>query len=261
MTESKKKTSASKTKNEMVEKKDGMIMDPNAAPSRGFEEDSFDNDDLIIPRAKLIQALSPEMSDDDLEGIKQGMIINSLSKEQLPDEFIPIFSFKNFIRFNAKTPDAPGYDPEFEPGAIIWKSNDHRDPKVVAECGFGPNGEKPLAVTFMNFFSYFPGVPMPIIVSFSKTSYKAGKQLFSLAKFSGGDMFSRKYKLSSVKETNDIASYFVLKVAGAGLASEDEYTIAERLWQEYSTKKKDIIVHDEEGSVTEEAADPNSRPY
>ena len=215
-----------------------------SAPQRGFEA-GVDKEDLIIPRAKLIQALSPEMTEG-LDGVKVGSIINSLTKEILPQEFIPIFMFKNFIRFNPRSKDDPNFNPAFEAGAVIWKSSDSEDPKVLEETKFGANGEKPLATTFLNFFAFFSGYTMPVVVSFSKTSYKTGKQLLSLAKFSGGDMFSRKYRLGSQVETNHIASYAVLKVTSAGAASPEEQKFCEGLWNDFSAKAKDIQVHEEE---------------
>ena len=223
-------------------------------PQRGFEH-GITQEDLIIPRAKLIQALSPELMEG-LDGIKAGAIINSLTKELLPQEFIPVFMFKNYIRFNPRSKDDPNFDPEFEPGAVIWKSNDPEDAKVIEETKFGPNGEKPVATAFLNFFSYFPGVPMPIIVSFSKTSYKTGRQLLSLAKFCGGDMFARKYRLTSQMETNDIATYAVLKVASVGASSPEEFQLCERLWNDFAAKAKDIQVHDAEA-----ADETETRPY
>jgi hypothetical protein len=239
---------------EIAKVKSGALMQAEGV-QRGFEG-GVDREDLIIPRAKLIQALSPELTEG-LEGIKVGSVINSLTKEVLPQEFIPIFTFKNYIRFNPRSKDDPNFDSEFDPGAVIWKSTDPLDPKVKAEAKFGPNGEKPIATTFINFFSYFPGVSMPIIVSFSKTSYRAGKNLLSLAKFCGGDMFSRKYKLVSQMETNDIATYAVFKVTPVGDALTEEYAVCERLWNDFASKANAIQVHEED--VQDDAAE--KRPY
>ena len=171
----------------------------------------------------------------------------------MPDVFIPIFSFKNYIRFNPRSKDDPNFDADFEPGAIIWRSSDPSDPLVLEQTKFGPNGEKPVATTFLNFFSFFPGVTMPVIVSFSKTSYRTGKQLLSLGKFCGGDMFSRKYRLTSQMETN-IGTYAVLRVAAIGEAAPEEFAVCERLWNDFAAKAKDIQVHEED--ATEE-----QRPY
>jgi len=236
---------------EIMKAQSGSLMQADKE-QRGFES-GVDQQDLIIPRAKLIQALSPEMQEG-LPGIKVGAIINSLTKEALPEEFIPIFSFKNYIRFNPRSKDDPNFDSDFEPGAIIWRSADPSDRQVLEQTKFGPNGEKPVATTFLNFFSYFPGVPMPVIVSFAKTSYRTGKQLLSLGRFCGGDMFSRKYRLTSQMESNNIGTYAVLRVTPGGDSAPEEFAVCERLWKDFAAKAKDIQVHVED--TTEE-----ERPY
>jgi len=235
-----------------------------AAPGqvrRGFEEGTA-KEDLIIPRAKLLQALSPEVVDGvkspDGKDLKIGMIINSLTKDVLPTEFIPVFKFTNWIRFNPRNDKDMNFNPAFEPGAIIWRSNDPADPKVQAEGAFGPNGEPPLATKFINFFAYFPGMAMPIIVGFSKTSYKAGRQLLSLAKFTSGDMFSKKYKLGS-KVVKGEFTYNVFTVDPSGVPAEAEFKFAEVLWNEYASKVEDIQVHDEAGAAEEEATAPGKK--
>ena len=66
---------------EIAKVQSGALMQAEGA-QRGFEG-GVDREDLTIPRAKLIQALSPELTEG-LEGIKVGSIINSLTKEVLP---------------------------------------------------------------------------------------------------------------------------------------------------------------------------------
>jgi hypothetical protein len=257
-----KKAVAEKTKEIVPQKSAALIM--NQGPRRGFEAGT-DQEDLIIPRAKLIQALSPEMTDRELKkqfpGLTIGSIINSLTSEPIGEEFVPIFMFKNYIRFNPRSKEDANFDSKFEPGAIIWRSNDPLDPRVQAETKFGPNGEKPAATTFMNFFCYFPDSTTPIIVSFSKTSYGAGKKLLSLARFAGGDMFSHKYRLTSDQETNDIATYAVLRVQAAGPVDTADYPICEQLWGDFAEKAKDIKVHDQDKAEGSEETTDDGRPY
>lgn len=206
---------------------------------RGFETESG-REDLLIPRVKLLQPLSPEVQELDM---KAGQIINSLTKEVLPVEFVPVFVFKEYIRFNARDEKSEGYDDKYAPGALMWKTSDPNAPEVE-QTKFGPNGERPLGQQVLNFFSYFPGCTMPIIVSFSKTSYKTGKQLYSLAKFCGGDMFSRKYTLSAKKETNDSGIFWVFQVAPAGMSSPEEHKTAEALWESFSSKAATLNTHE-----------------
>lgn len=217
---------------------------------KGFEGADIQKEDLIIPRAALLQALSPEIVDGatapDGKDLKTGMIINSLTREILPEIFIPVFYFPTWIRFNPRDNKSEGYDPAYGPGDVIWHSNDRNDLRVQEEGKFGPNGEPPLATMFMQFFSYFPGVPMPVVVSFSKTSIKSGKRLLSLARFSGANMFAQKYKLGVKKEQNDKGTYFVLTIDLAGKLLEDDtdYKTAATLWEQYHTKP--IQVHEPE---------------
>jgi hypothetical protein len=171
---------------------------------------------------------------------QQGLIINSLTKEELSDTFTPIFVYFEWIRFNPRGKDQAGYDPNFGPGDVIWRSVDPHDSRVVAESHFGPNGEKPLATKIMNFFCRFKDEPMPVIVGFSNTSYRAGKQLLSLAKFSGGDMFARTYKLTSKLEKNDLGTYYTLSVSTAGKTETGELETCEALWEQFSGRSSEI---------------------
>ncbi len=218
----------------------GTLMDPSKT-RKGFEEKT-DKEDLIIPRAKLLQALSPEVVEQG-DKFRPGMIINSLTKEILPQEFVPIFKFTNWVRFNPRNSKDPNFDPAYGVGDIIWRSSDPLDPKVVEFGKFGENGEPPIATKFLNFFCYFPGVNMPLILSFSKTSFTAGKRLLSLAQFSNKDMFATKYKITSKQEIGEAGAYFVFTVDLIGAASEQEITVGSNLWEQYANKP--IQVHEE----------------
>ena len=223
---------------------------------RGFEG-GVDREDLILPRAVLLQALSPQIGE--VDGLKAGMVINNITNEVLPEKFIPIFRYVEFLKFNPRDSKSPEYDPAFEPGALIWRTNDPADPRTV-ECRFSEDGSKPTAIKTMNFLCYFPYVPMPVVLSFSKTSYKAGKKLISLAQFSGGDMFSKIYALKVKQADKDGIKYYILDVAPIGKANKEDFAIAEAWYEQF--RGKEIKTH-EEGSQGEESGQPQeeARPY
>ncbi|HET9869566.1 MAG TPA: hypothetical protein VFR02_03590 [bacterium] len=204
-----------------------------AAPAgRGLEQE-VDPRDIILPRARLMQPTTPEVIEQSVPGARMGALMNSITKDILPMEFVPIVFFKNWGRFNPRKKDDPHFDPAHEPGDTIWLSFDRDDPRVVKEAAWGPNGEKPAATAFLNFLAYFPGQPMPLILSFSKTSYKAGKQLLSLATMLGGDLFSHKYRITTETHKNDQGTYAVMKVDPAGAASPEEQKAGEAWWAQY----------------------------
>lgn len=232
-------------KNKVLQVKTAGALTNPTKTRKGFEE-PIAKEDLIIPRAKLLQALSPEVVEDGKK-FQPGMIINSLTKEILPQEFVPIFKFTNWVRFNPRNSKDENFDPAFGSGDVIWRETDPLDPKVVEFGKFGPNGEPPIATKFLNFFCYFPGVNMPLILSFSKTSFNAGKRLLSLAQFSNKDMFATKYKVASKQEVGEAGAYFVLVVDLVEAAGEQDYAIGSRLWDQYANKP--IQVHDEEAAA------------
>jgi len=218
-----------------------VILPGSIKKGRGFEE-TTDKNDYIIPRVKMLQALSPEV----IEGtLKSGQVINSLTLDILPEIFIPIFKFTNWIRWNPRNKNDPNFDGNYAPGALIWKSNNPEDEKVKEEGAWGDNGEVPLATKYLNFFTIFPGHPMPLILSFSKTSYKAGKKLITLGSLFGGDMFGRKYKLKVKQEETDGNKYFVFDIEPVGIIEigTAEFTSAENTYDSFSDKP--IVMHEE----------------
>ena len=214
---------------------------------RGFEE-PIEKEDLIIPRAQLVQPTTPEL----LEGkVKLGTIVNSLTLEELPAVFIPVFKFTSWARFNPRKKDDPNFDPAYDPGKLIWKATDPDDERVIAQSKFGPDGEPPLATKFLQFLSFFPGHESPIVVQFSKTSYKAGKKLLNLALHTKRDMFAFCYKLTTTQEKNDQGTYFVLGVEPAGPVTPEDYAVAEEFYNSYA--EKPLKVHEE---TVDETTDP-----
>lgn len=218
---------------------------------RGHEEGS-DADEMELPRAKLVQFTSGEaQAENKEERIDPGTIINSMTRQVLGLHFIPIFKFTNFVQWNPRKKDDVNFDAAFEPGEIVFSSTDRRDPRIVEGIKFGPNGEPPKITRYMNYLCYFLNHSMPLILSFSKTSFNAGKRLNSLTQFAGGDMFSTKYKLSVKQEERNGTKYFVLSVLPLGVALPEEFKTAEQWFNNF--RGKTLKVHlDEETAVKPE---------
>lgn len=237
-------------KKELAEREQTLPMVSNP-PARGHEE-NVELDDIEIPRAKLIQPTSEEATSDKAEDrIAIGLVVNNITKERLPDVFIPIFRFKNYIQWNPRKKDDPNFDPAFDPGSLIFSTTDSSDQRVIDGTKFGPNGEAPKVTKYLNFFSYFPGQTMPVVLSFSKTSFAAGKKLNTLTQFTGGDMFSNKYRLKTVQRESNGTKFFVFEVAPAGKASDEEFKIAESLWKDFRSKNIKVKHEDDDVSLNQ----------
>lgn len=227
---------------------------PQHGPKRGLEELS-QQEDFEIPRALLLQSNSPMVVDDQSGKYRAGMVVNSLTGEFLPDEFIPILKFAEWIRWNPRDPHSPIFDSNFGPGKMIWKSRNPEDPLVIEQGKFGPKGERPLATKYLNFFSYFPGIDMPVIISFCNTSFPAGRKLNTLcfgAKESA--IYARKYKLGKKVDQNDKGKFWILQTELAGHTSEEDYKIADQWYHQFRPIIGRVVVHEEEESLETPAA-------
>lgn len=217
----------------------------------GFEEGAF-REDLLIPRVRMLQSTSEEVKQDPRKFFA-GTLINSVTKESLPERFIPIKRLPNYwIRFNARKKDDPAFVEGVEPGGIVWRSDDPKDERVVKESQFGPKGEPPVATQYMSYLCYFEGSVIPLVLSFAKTSYQAGRAFWTTAIGTGRAMHADRYLLKTVQKTAQGNTFFVLQVEREGLASEDELKIGEALSQAFTGKA--VKVHDEDGAKDEHVA-------
>jgi len=101
------------------------------------------------------------------------------------------------------------------------------------------------------------GVPLPMVISFRRTSAKAGKKLASMLKIL--DMFKKPsaakvYKLGSKQEESDKGKYNVLTVEEVRNSTREEVDIARSMYEALASKKDKVKVHDTDKVKKEEAA-------
>jgi hypothetical protein len=160
--------------------------------------------DLEIPRALILQGLSPDVVEG---GLKAGIIINSLTKETLDDQFVALFPFKQYIKFT-------------DDGKVEWKTIDRTDPRV--ESGLQWVGDEAPAVTeFINMLCLWRvggewDTSMPLILSFKKTSLRIGRQfntLLSLSQTQGKPYYAVPYRIKTFLKQDGQKSWYLPKVS------------------------------------------------
>lgn len=219
-----------------------QIQDLFVVTSRPGFEGGIDRENIVIPRAKLLQGLSEEVKQDPKQ-FQAGMIINSVTKEALPANFIPLAQMPtSWIYFNPRDKKHKNFVPEFGQGDVVWQCSDPNDPRVK-EHGEWKGDEPPAATEYMNFLCYFEGFPIPCVLGFAKTSFRTGKEFFTMALGFGGAMFSRKYELTSQFKQKGGNDFFMLAVRAAGRCGEDELAIGQMLYDVFAPKLKDLNVH------------------
>lgn len=218
----------------------------------GFEDD--DADDMIIPRVKVIQMLSPERK----EGIaKEGDIINSLTKEKLNGKkFIPVFKFNNNILW-ADRSEGGGIKCIARDGKIGVPTDGSEALMCIKcrKCEFDNTKQGraavPTCTKFINFFGFFEGERMPIILSFGKTNYNEGKKLYSLAKVTMQNIWNHSYVLDNKTMAKNGNEWDIITVAAAGITSDEDRAFATGLYQQFRTS---ILNFDLEDNSTEVGA-------
>jgi hypothetical protein len=240
-------------KNELTQANQNELANVDNNLPMGFEDEEAD--DVIIPRVKVIQTLSPERKEKIAE---EGDIINSLTKEKLNGKkFIPVFKFNNNVWWKDRS----------EGGGIKCMARDGRvgrtsDDTILMcqqcrRCEFDntKQGKEalPTCTKYINFFGFFEGERSPIILSFSKTCYNEGKKLYSLAKVTMQNMWNYCYTLTEKQMAKGGNEWYVPVMTAAGATNEEDRMFALGLYKMYRESIQNVAYDMDEGNVTEAA--------
>lgn len=199
----------------------------------GFEDEEAG--DMIVPRIKVVQTLSPERKD---KVADEGDIINSLTKEKLNGKvFIPVFKFNNNIDWKDRS-EGGGMQCYARDGKMGEKSD---GTKVMCasckRCEFDntKQGKEaiPKCTKYINFFGFFAGERCPIILSFAKTNYNEGKKLYSLAKVTMQNMWNHGYTLNEKVMAKNGNEWYIIVTNPNGATSAEDREFGLTLYQQF----------------------------
>ena len=173
----------------------------------GFE--GLEREDITLPRIKLMQALSDEVSNGNAS---PGEWLNTLSGQSYGTqfEFVPISVWKSRTLFAENRDDSP-----------LCRSTDgflsvngHR---CMTECPHDnawewKDGAPPQCTLGYNYLILPVDDPFPATVTLDKSSFKTGKALNTLMMAARCPAWFWIYEFYSVRESNQKGSYFVAAV-------------------------------------------------
>ncbi len=215
-----------------VQEQENALATQHEAPM-GFEDE--DAGDMIIPRVKVIQTLSPERRD---KIAIEGDIINSLTKEKYNGKkFIPVFKFNNNVEWKDRADGGgikciarDGKVGEASDGTTLLcascKRNEFDNTKQGKEAA-------PKCTKYINFFGFFEGERMPIILSFGKTNYNEGKKLYSLAKVTMQNMWNYGYTMNEKLQAKGGNEWYIIVPVAAGPSNEDDRAFALEMYKSF----------------------------
>lgn len=228
-----KATAETVEENALVERQNAALMESTNEAPMGFEDE--DAGDMIIPRIKVVQTLSPERKDKIAE---EGDIINSLTKEKLNGKvFVPVFKFNNNIDWKDRS-EGGGIQCMARDGKIGEKTDGTRVMCASCKrCEFDNTKQgrdaAPKCTKYINFFGFFAGERMPIILSFAKTSYSEGKKLYSLAKVTMQNMWNYGYTLNEKLLAKNGNEWYIITTSPDGATSPEDREFGLNLYKTY----------------------------
>lgn len=229
---------------------------------------NIDQSDIIIPRVKLLQAISPELTD--FETAKAGTFWHSIAEEALGQtvDFIPIVIRKSYALW-APRGDPRGNAPlaraddgihwnvkedfEVKPkGAakpVIWSTK----AGTVAASGLdqfgtmipGDSGSQPAATLQYNILAYLVNQPdlSPVLILNARSAVKPCKKLISKLELGTVDHYGRVITMGRVQEQGAEGPYWNYTYTSNGFANAEQFEVAEALYNRY--KDADYRASDE----------------
>lgn len=216
----------------MAQEQENQLTTQVEAPM-GFEDE--EDGDVIIPRIKVVQTLSPERKEKQAE---EGDVINSLTKDKLNGKvFIPVFKINSNILWKPRS-EGGGIQCQARDGKMglssdgtslmckACRKNEFDNSKTGKEA-------LPACTKYINFFGFFEGERMPIILSFAKTNYKEGKTMYSLAKVTMQNMWNHGYALNSKLMSKGNNEWYIINPSPNGATSVDDRKFGEMLYKQF----------------------------
>lgn len=198
--------------------------------ARGSEEVGIK--DVALPRLEIIQSQSPIK--DLVEGATEGHMFNSVTQEILGDivYFVPVYYRMEYLVW--KNQDKGG---GFFGSFASEAEAEQRKSQAVEE------GEDPDDIEVVDTPVHYGLMVTPdlsrieqLVISMPRTKAKVSRKWNSLIQMSGGDRFSRVYKISTFKDENkNKQKFFNYTVQPAGFAPKVAYDEAERLYDVFKS--------------------------
>lgn len=184
-------------------------------------------EDMLIPRVLLMQAMSKFVADGKAA---PGDIVDSVNIETLAKlnggvEIIPIMTFKEWRKYKVVNGESEYL------GKEAWGPHNATLEHEVVKDGITYRNDMVL-----NFFVLLANRihELPHLVSFSKSSYHAGKKLSTHFQISGMRKLPpalQTFNLTSQKTTYDKYTYFIYDVAKKRETKKEELEVAHDWWK------------------------------
>ena len=217
---------------------------------------NVDSSDRIIPRIKLIQAISPELQD--FPEAKAGQFWHTIGQQNLGPTIraVPIIIRKSYVLWAprnddrgilARAMDGIHWDipnaeftvkPKGSPNNVTYRTKN-----TVAESGLdqfgtsipGDNNSPPAASLTYNMMWYLPDFPelSPSIIINTRSSVKPMQQLLSRIDSKPVAHYLQAYVIGSVQQKGAEGPYFNFTYTGSGFVDEKTAEVCYEMYDQF----------------------------
>lgn len=189
----------------------------------GLEDFEVKASDLLTPYAVVMQGLSKALKNN--RDLKEGDLVNHSTGEKITGDFAVIKPMRKWEKIIKNK--------------LEWVVYDKNDPRL-AECEWGPNGEKPTAHEVLSFIVQFDDMATPCILEFKKTSYNGGRTLITKITQSllgKAAVWDYKFHLDTVLKPFDGGDAYISKPRFVRNSTEEEKQRYAMIAQAFKSKK------------------------
>ena len=244
--------------NEMVRNPDNQVPD-HLRDLTKVRIGNIDQSDLVIPRVKLIQAISPELESNPTA--KAGSFWHTIAAVNMGEELmaIPIVIRKTYVFWAPRNDDRgilarandgihwdqPGAEftvkPKGSPNPVTYKLGN-----TVAESGLdqfgtsipGDSRSKPAASLTYNMLWYFPEFPelSPSVIINTRSSIRPMQQLLSKIDSKPTAHFVQMYLIGVVQEKGQEGPFFNYTYKSSGYVDAETRRVTEELYERFKVR-------------------------
>ncbi|MBE2897824.1 hypothetical protein HPC37_03010 [Pasteurellaceae bacterium 20609_3] len=186
----------------------------------GLGNENVSSSDIIMPRLKLLQQMSPEVTpgtEKYIEGARAGLLLNSLTGEVFPEIYCVNMKFKSGYTVWRKRNLGGGLYGAFETEEEA-RNTLSADPNVKPDDYDVVESHTHALLIFDETLQY-----TPILCDMESSKLKFSRQWNSHPKLTSGPRFASIWKLSSKPVAGPKGNYFTYDVEFAGYADDAMY--------------------------------------
>lgn len=189
--------------------------------------------DMLVPRLKLLQDLSPEVKKtkpEYIEGAEPGMIFNTVTKQLSTELYaVNLYYDHEYVLFRNR---------DFGGGFFgSFSSPDEAFAKAVEQAGNEDNARKMFDIVesgrhTIGVIDPETGVINPAIMEFTSTKLRVSAQWNTDISQSGGDRFSSAWKIGVKAQSNSKGDFYNYEISRLGFVSDDIYEAAKEKYEQ-----------------------------